>query len=160
MTILDKSLSLSEHPLQWAARQWLCPPTNPPVAAVIEGFDQNCLRQGRRPEHQDWGLHGSMAWRATEAEPFVCSDRWGWGWQLMMLWRSISVWDYFETRLQTKLTVNVIIILTVTKPRTCGTCSVGQVITATLSKMHLWSGWSLAVWFQPYHWAHSTPSSG
>ena len=74
-----------------------------------------------------------------------------------MLWRSISVWDYL-TGLQTMPTV--IIIQVLTRPWKCDTCSVGQVIRATLLKTHLWSGWSSAVWFQPSHWAHSTPSSG
>ena len=75
----------------------------------------------------------------------------------MMLWRSISVWDYL-TGPQTTLTVIIIPVLT--SPGNCGTCSVGQVIRATPSKTHPWSGWSSAVWFQPSHWAHSTPSSG
>ena len=43
----------------------------------VAGFDQNCLRQGRREEHRDWGHHESMAWRATEAETFYF---------LFMLW--------------------------------------------------------------------------
>ena len=34
----------------------------------------------------------------------------------------------------------VIIIPVLTRPGNCGTCSVGQVIRATLSKMHPWSG--------------------
>ena len=66
-------------------------------------------------------------------------------------------WDYL-TGPQTMLTVTIIPVLT--RPGNCGTCSVGQVIRATPSKTHLLSGWSLAVWFQPSHWAHSTPSSG
>ena len=74
----------------------------------------------------------------------------------MMLWKSILVWDYL-TGLQT--TITVIIILVLTRPGNCGTCGVGQVIRATLSKMHPWSGWSLAVWFQPSHLVHSNLSS-
>jgi len=60
----------------------------------------------------------------------------------MLLWRSISFWNYL-TGLQTTLTV--IIILVLPRPGECGTCSVGQVIRATFSKTHPWSGWSLAV---------------
>ena len=66
-------------------------------------------------------------------------------------------WDYL-TGPQTTLTVTIIPVLT--RPGNCGTCSVGQVIRATPSKTHPLSGWSSAVWFQPSHWAHSTPSSG
>ena len=88
---------------------------------------------------------------------YLCCDRWGWGWELIMLWRSISIWDYL-TGPQT--TITVIIIPVLTRPGNCGTCSVGQVNRATLSKTHPWSGWSSAVWFQPSHWAHCTPSSG
>ena len=40
----------------------------------------------------------------------------------------------------------------------CSTCIVGQAIRATLSKMQPWSGWSSAEWFEPSHWAHSTPT--
>ena len=69
----------------------------------------------------------------------------------MMLRRSISVWDYL-TGPQTMLTVIIIPLLT--RPGNCGTCSVGQVIRATLSNMHSWSGWSSAVCFQPSQWAH------
>ena len=58
-----------------------------------------------------------------------------------------SVSDYL-TGPQTMLTV--IIILVLTRPRNCGTCSVGQIIRATLSKKHPWSGWSSAVRFQPF----------
>ena len=47
-----------------------------------------------------------------------------------------------------------------TRTQHCSTCSAGQAITATLSKTHPSSGWSSAVWFQPSHWAHSTPSFG
>lgn len=38
----------------------------------VEGFGQNCPRQGRRLEHCNWG-HGRSAawWRATEAETVV-----------------------------------------------------------------------------------------
>ena len=37
-----------------------------PSACNVEGFDQNCLRQGRRQEHWNWGHHDpEMAWRAT-----------------------------------------------------------------------------------------------
>ena len=68
-----------------------------------------------------------------------------------------SVWDYL-TGPQTTLTVIIIPVLT--RPGNRDTCSVGQVIRATLSKTHPWSGWSSTVWFQPSHWAHSTPSSG
>ena len=54
----------------------------------------------------------------------------------------------------------VIIIPVLTWPRTCSTCGVDQVIRAAPSKMHPQSGWSLAVWSKPSHWAHSTPCSG
>ena len=37
-----------------------------------------------------------------------------------------------------------------------GTCSIGQEIRATSSKMHLWSGWSYAVWPQPSHVVNSS----
>ena len=59
--------------------------------------------------------------------------------ELNWIWRSILVWDYL-TQLQTTLTV--IIILVLTRPRNCSTCSVGQVIRVTLanSKTHPWSG--------------------
>ena len=68
-----------------------------------------------------------------------------------------SVWDYL-TGPQTTLTVIMMPVLP--RPGNCCTCSVGQLIRATPSKTHPWSGWSSAVWFQPSHWAHSTPSSG
>ena len=52
------------------------------VDSDVEGFDQNCPRQGRREENRDWGHHESVAWRATEAKTFfifyLCSDWWGW----------------------------------------------------------------------------------
>ena len=51
----------------------------------------------------------------------------------MMLWRFISVWDYL-TGSQTMLTVIIIPVLT--RPGNCGTCGLGQVIRATLSKTH------------------------
>ena len=50
----------------------------------------------------------------------------------------------------------VIIILVSDWSRNGGTCSVVQVIWATFSKTHLWNGWSLVVWSQHSHWAHST----
>ena len=43
------------------------------------------------------------------------------------------------------LTIKIIPVLT--RLGNCGTCNVGQVIRATLSKTHPWSGWSSAVWF-------------
>ena len=46
----------------------------PPVLcglSDVEGFDQNCLRQGRREEHRGWGYPDNMTWRATEAEAFA-----------------------------------------------------------------------------------------
>ena len=49
-------------------------------------------------------------------------------------WRSILVRDYF-TGPQT--TFIVIIIQVLTRPENCGTCSVGQVISATPPKTHL-----------------------
>ena len=54
---------LSERPLQRADHQYiLC------GLSDVEGFAQNCLRQGRRQEHRDWGHRESIACRATEAE--------------------------------------------------------------------------------------------
>ena len=165
--LLTTMLAKSRSQTEWlspkrADRRYVPPPILLCGLSDIEGFDQNCPRQGRREEHQDWGHHESVTWRATEADTFflffnLCSDRWGWGWYVMMLWRSILVWDYL-TGPQTTLTVTIIPVLT--RPGNCGTCSVGQVIRTTPSKMHPLSGWSSAVWFQPSHWAHSTPSSG
>ena len=59
-----------------------------------------------------------------------------------------------------RTTLTIITTPALTRPGNCGTCSAGQVIRATLSVTHPWSGWSSAVWFQPSHWAQSTPSSG
>ena len=59
----------------------------------------------------------------------------------------ISVWDC-STGLQTMLTVVIILLLTV--PRYCGTCSVDQIIRVAASQLHLWGVIvrSLVVWFQ------------
>ena len=46
-------------PLMWTLWCW------------YQGFDQNCLRQGRRKEHRDCGHHECMAWKATEAETLI-----------------------------------------------------------------------------------------
>ena len=63
-------------------------------------------------------------------------------------WMSILVWDYL-TGPQTTLTVWAIPLLT--RPRNC---SVGLVMRAVHSKMHLWSGWDSS------GWSCCTPSSG
>ena len=48
---------------QRADRHYVPPPI---LLCDVEGFDQNCLRRGRRQEHRDWGHHDrGMAWRAT-----------------------------------------------------------------------------------------------
>ena len=39
-----------------------------------EGFDQNCLEQGKRQEHEDWGHCQSMAFRATEVEKTITTQ--------------------------------------------------------------------------------------
>ena len=87
-TMLAKSRSQTEWASpQRADRRYVPPPILLCGLSDVEGFDQNCPRQGRREEHQDWGHHESVTWRATEAETFflsffknLCSDRWGWGW--------------------------------------------------------------------------------
>ena len=53
-----------------------------------------------------------------------------------------------------------VIVLLLSRPGNSGTCSFSQAIRATPSKTHPWSGRSWAVWFQPSHWAHSTPGFG
>ena len=91
-TMLAKSRSQTEWASpQRADRRYAPPPILLCGLSDVEGFDQNCPRQGRREEYQDWGHHESVTWRATEAETFyfffllffffnLCSDRWGWGW--------------------------------------------------------------------------------
>ena len=107
------------------------------------------------------GHHESVAWRATEAETFLFfiyavidedeDDNW------WCYGGPFSVWDYL-TGPQTMLTVIVIPVLT--RPQNSGTCSVGQVIRATPSKTHPWSGWSSAVWFQPSTGPIALPALG
>ena len=86
----------------WSQTEWAFPREQTAATSLrqssyvdsdVEGFDQNCLRQGRREEHRDWGHHGSVAWRATEAEAFFKFLFMQWS---MMLWKSIR----FETTWQ------------------------------------------------------------
>ena len=71
MTMLAKSWSQIEWASpQRADRRYVPPPILLCGFSDVEGFDQNCLRPGMREEHQDWGHHESVAWRATEAETF------------------------------------------------------------------------------------------
>ena len=65
---LSHGVRLSERPSQRADRRYVTPPILLCGLSDAEGFDQNCLRQGRREEHRGWGHHESMALRATEAE--------------------------------------------------------------------------------------------
>ena len=96
----------------------------------------------------------SVSWRATEAETFFHFIM-QWSMRMKMITNdAMAVHFWSETML------TVIIILVLTRSRNCSTCSAGQKIRATPSKMHPWSGWSSAVWFQPSPWTHSTPSSG
>ena len=74
-TMLAKSRSQTE---------WASPPPRPQRAdrhyvppsiflcglCDVVGFDQNCLRQGRRKEHRDWDHHENMAWRARKTRTF------------------------------------------------------------------------------------------
>ena len=77
---------------------------------VIVGFDQNCLRQGRRQKRWHWGHQESMTWRATGAETLFFNaaisededDKWRY------YGGPFSVWD-FLTGLQTMLTVIIIL---------------------------------------------------
>ena len=70
-TMLAKSRSQTEWASpQRADRRYVPPPILLCGLSDVEGFDQNCPRQGRREEHQDWGHHESVTWRATEAETF------------------------------------------------------------------------------------------
>ena len=162
MTMLIKLWSQTEWAShQRADRHYVPPPILLCGLSDVEGFDQNCLRQGRREEHWDWGHHESVAWRATEAETFLFfiyavidedeDDNW------WCYGGPFSVWDYL-TGLQTTLTVIIIPVLT--RPRNSGTCSVGQIIRATPSKTHPWSGWSSAVWFQPSTGPIALPALG
>ena len=82
MTMSAKSRSQTEWASpQRADRHYVPPPILLCGLSDVKGFDQNCLRQGRKEEHRDWGHHESMAWRATEAETFyLFSDWWGSGW--------------------------------------------------------------------------------
>ena len=71
-TMLAKSRSQTEWASpQRADRRYIPPPILLCGLSDVEGFDQNCPRQGRREEHWDWGHHESVAWRATEAETFL-----------------------------------------------------------------------------------------
>ena len=132
MTMLTKMQSQ----IEWVSPQSrppLHPSTNPPVwLSEVDGFDQNCLRPGRRNTETEATM---TAWHEGLQKPRrffsfslfnLYSDWRGRGWKLMMLWRSISVWDHLTGLQTTKLTV--IIILALTWPGNCGTCSVGQVI--------------------------------
>ena len=84
---------------------------------------------------------------------------------LFMQWLMRMITDdamelHFSLRLLDRVTDHAcchIIIPASTRPGNCSTCSVGQ---EQHSKTHPWSEWSTAVWFQPSHWARSTPSSG
>ena len=58
-------------PTPRADRHYAPPPILSCGLSDAEGFDLNCLRQGRRKEHRDWGHHESMAWKATEAETLI-----------------------------------------------------------------------------------------
>ena len=89
--LLTTMLAKSRSQTEWASPQrvdhrYVPPPILLCGLSDVEGFDQNCPRQGRREEHRDWGHHESVTWRATEAETFflfffnLCSNRWGWGW--------------------------------------------------------------------------------
>ena len=70
-TVLANSRSQTEWAFpQRADRRYVPPPILLCGLSDAEGFDQNCLRQGRREEHRDWGHHESVARRATEAESF------------------------------------------------------------------------------------------
>ena len=70
-TMLAKSRSQTEWASpQRADRRYVPPPILLCGLSDVEGFDQNCPRQGRREEHWDWGHHESVTWRATEAETF------------------------------------------------------------------------------------------
>ena len=70
-TMLAKSRSQTEWASpQRADRRYVPPPILLCGLSDVEGFDQNCPKQGRREEHRDWGHHESVAWRATEAETF------------------------------------------------------------------------------------------
>ena len=73
--LLTTMLAKSRSQTEWASPQRAdCRYVPPPILLCglsdVEGFDQNCPRQGRREEHQDWGHHESVTWRATEAETF------------------------------------------------------------------------------------------
>ena len=73
-TMLAKSRSQTEWASpQRADRRYVPPPILLCGLSDVEGFDQNCPRQGRREEHRDWGHHESVAWRATESETFFLS---------------------------------------------------------------------------------------
>ena len=49
-------------------RPLLCSSTDPlSVVSDVEGFEQNCSRQGSRQLCQDWGQHDCTAWVATES---------------------------------------------------------------------------------------------
>ena len=70
-TMLAKSRSQTEWASpQRADRRYVPPPILLCGLSDVEGFDQNCPRQGRREQHRDWGHHESVTWRATEAETF------------------------------------------------------------------------------------------
>ena len=70
-TMLAKSRSQTEWVSpQRADRHYIPPPVLLCGLSDVEAFDQNCLGQGGREQHRDWGHHESVAWRATEAETF------------------------------------------------------------------------------------------
>ena len=100
----------------------------------VEGFDQNCLSKGRG--------------RNTETED---EDNW---WHYRGPFQLETTWQGHRPRLLST------IIPVLTRPENYSTCNVGQVIRATLSKLHPWSRRSSAAWSEPSHWAHSTLSSG
>ena len=100
------------------------PPTYPlwTISSGVEGFGQTAPGKEER-----------VSWRATEAQT-------GKGWQLTMLWksisRSISVWDYL---MGPQAMLTDIITQVLTRPWNCGTCGMHQVIRAPPSKM--WVKW-------------------
>ena len=52
--LLSHGVGMSECPLQRADCHYIPPPILPCALSDFEGFDQNCLRQGKRHEHWDW----------------------------------------------------------------------------------------------------------
>ena len=161
-TMLAKSRSQTEWASPPESRPPLRPSTNPPMWTLWVCGLWSELSQARKEEGtprlrppRECSMKGYRSWYFFYSIYAVIDENEDDNW-----WCYESPFRFWDYLTGPQPTLTVIIIPVLTRPGNCGTCSVGQVIRATPSKTHPWSGWNSAVWFQPSHWASSTPSSG